>query len=280
MSKASKDPLGDRLKVYERAAEVVLDPSLPIIIRLDGRSFHTWTRVLERPYDPRLNALMVRVMLHVATEVGARYCYTQSDEITLVVHAEGKSEVPFSGRVQKLASVTASLAGAQFNQDLPMFGIVSRKLATFDARVYSVPDQKTGADVVLWREADAVRNSTLGRGQEFMSPKAIHGMSAGDVRRWLAAEGKAWGELPPERKFGTAYARRKVNRAYHGKELSELPAKHAAHRDPELLVTRQDYVQVPLPLRWLAGNPQAVIFEGHEIEPRREVGTEEEEELT
>lgn len=275
-----KDTEGDILKQFERDAEKTLDPALPIILRLDGRAFHSWTRILDRPYDVRLPVLMERAMLRVASDVGARYCYTQSDEITLVLLAEGKSEVPFSGRVQKLASVTASLAAAQFNGDLPMFGVVAKTHATFDCRAYSVPDRDLAARVVLWREADAIRNSSLGRGQEFMSHKEMHGMSAKEVRAKLLTLGKSWGELPPERKFGTAYARRTVRRKFWASEIEKLPAKHAARTDPSLIVERQDYVKLTeLPLRWNAMNSVQVIFDGAKVEPRQRRGGESDEVL-
>lgn len=278
----TKDHEGDRLKEFERVSEVILDPSLPIILRLDGRSFSKWTHTcLDRPYDVRMPVLMERTMLRVAADLGARYAYCQSDEISLILLAEGKAEVPFSGRVQKLASVSASLAAAQFNGDLPMFGVNAKKAATFDCRVYSVPDRRTAADVILWREADAIRNSSLGRGQEFMSHKEMHGLSAKEVRQELLKLGKGWGELPPERKFGTAYARRTVRRRFGPSEIEKLPAKHAARKDPSLVVERQDYVKITeLPLRWNALNPVEVIFESAAVELKQRRGSEADEVLT
>src|SRR5690606_15755000 len=49
------DPLGKRMKCYERAAEAVLAPRLPVIIRLDGNSFSRLTRKLRfnKPFDER-----------------------------------------------------------------------------------------------------------------------------------------------------------------------------------------------------------------------------------
>ena len=108
MSKES-DPEGDRLKSFEAVTDLTLDPQLPIIIRLDGRAFHTWTTCVERPFDPRLNGLMDQTMLSLASAVGARYCYTQSDEITLVCLAEGKSQPIFGGRVLKICSLIAKV---------------------------------------------------------------------------------------------------------------------------------------------------------------------------
>jgi tRNA(His) 5'-end guanylyltransferase len=262
-----KDPTGDRLKVFEKATEVVLDPTLPMILRLDGRAFHSYTKQFDRPFDERLHRLMARTMLALAEETNARYCYTQSDEITLVCLCEGKAQPLFGGRVQKLTSLMASYAGAFFNREVAQQFRVPVELATFDCRAYTVPDKATAAEVVLWREADAIRNSTLGRGQEFLSPKNLHGMSAKDVRAWLANEGKPWGALEPERKFGVAYQRKTVSRPFSCAEIEQLPEKHAARTNPDLTVQRQDFVEVPLPLRWRCYNPEAVIFDGADVIP-------------
>ncbi len=167
-----KDPTGDKLKEFERAVETYLDPTCPIILRLDGRAFHTWTKCVDRPYDQRLNDVMVITTLALAREVGARYCYTQSDEITLVCLCEGDSQPIFGGRTQKLNSLLAAYASVTFNAMAQNYPFRAHKPATFDCRAYNVPDKDVAAEVVLWREADAIRNSTLGRGQEFLSPSS------------------------------------------------------------------------------------------------------------
>lgn len=162
----------------------------------------------------------------------------------------------------------ARYAGAFFN--LAFEELLVRtpdRPATFDCRAYTVPDKATAAEVVLWREADAIRNSTLGRGQEFLSPKNLHGMSARDVREWLRNEGKPWGGLEDKRKFGVAYQRKTVSRPFTYAEIEQLPEKHAARNDPNLTVVRQDYVEVELPLRWRCYNPEAVIFDGADVIP-------------
>lgn len=257
-----KDPTGDRLKVFERASEIVLDPTLPIILRLDGRAFHTWTLCLDRPADVRMEAAMRDTMRRLSLEVGARYAYTQSDEITLVCLAEGKSQTPFGARTQKTVSLMASLASVTFNDALVKHGVVSRKPAMFDCRVYNVPDKATAAEVVLWREADAIRNSSNTRGQEFLSPKAMHGLSARDVREWLAANGHAWGMLSETRKFGSAIARRMRSTPFAADEMESLPPKHAARVNQSLCIERNVYEPVTLPLRWTCANPVEVIFDG------------------
>lgn len=271
-----KDPTGDKLKAFE--IDPVLDPTLPIILRLDGRAFHTWTRCVDRPYDPRLNGLMHYVMVNLAVEANARYAYTQSDEITLVLLAEGKAQPLFGARTQKLCSLLASLASAVFNTSMHTFDIpydVFARKATFDCRAYNVPDRATAAEVVLWREADAIRNSSLGRGQEFMSANQLHGKSAKEVRAHLASISKTWGELPPERKFGSAVHRRAIKRKFYAEEIEKLPAKHEARTNPDLEVLRHELMKVELPLRWTCSNAEGVIFDGELPRPREAVQSDE-----
>lgn len=114
----TKDPLGDRMKLYESMeAGRKLMPLLPVVIRLDGKSFSKWTRGLERPYDTRLARVMSYVTRCLVEETDARIGYTQSDEISLVIHSDTlKSEIYFGGKVAKINSVLASLASVRFAQ--------------------------------------------------------------------------------------------------------------------------------------------------------------------
>ena len=254
------DPIGDRMKGYEAAMERTLDHALPIIVRLDGRAWSSWTgRCCEKPYDPRLHALMAATTKALCQETGAHYGYTQSDEITLVLHTVGVSQPLFGARVQKLTSLLASWATAYFATHLPETGIVAPKPATFDCRVFNVPTMEEAVEAVLWREADAQRNSTLGRGQEFLSAAQLHGMTAREVRGWLLSHNKAWEYLPVERRYGAAFHRRRSVRPFTTEELEALPPKHNARSNPALLVERQDYLPVALPLRE-HDNPTGTVF--------------------
>lgn len=46
-----KDSLGDRMKTYEAVPKVKLVRRMPVIIRLDGKAFHTFTRGFVKPFD-------------------------------------------------------------------------------------------------------------------------------------------------------------------------------------------------------------------------------------
>ena len=48
-----KNSLGDRMKEYERTSDTKLVRRLPMIVRLDGKAFHSWTKKsgCVRPFD-------------------------------------------------------------------------------------------------------------------------------------------------------------------------------------------------------------------------------------
>jgi hypothetical protein len=51
----SKDSLGDRMKAYESLeADHLIDAEVPLVVRLDGRAFSTFTRGMNKPFDARL----------------------------------------------------------------------------------------------------------------------------------------------------------------------------------------------------------------------------------
>src|SRR5437762_3424111 len=103
-SMAENDALGDRMKLYEGAeVDRRLMPLLPALARLDGRSFHNFTKHAKRPFSEVTHQLMVTVTRHLVEETGAAIGYTQSDEIQLAWYSsEMKSQIFFDGRIQKM----------------------------------------------------------------------------------------------------------------------------------------------------------------------------------
>lgn len=111
----SRDALGDRMKEYEgRESSRRLYSDLPIIARIDGRSFSKFTRPFDKPFDSSVTDAMDCATSRLVEKTHALVGYTQSDEITLVWHVD-RSDNPaaqmlFDGRVQKLCSVLAGMA--------------------------------------------------------------------------------------------------------------------------------------------------------------------------
>ena len=111
----TKDELGDRMKGYEGVeTKRRLDATLPICARIDGRSFSRFTRGFERPFDQRIAAAMRAACKRLVNETNALIGFVQSDEISLIWQADEGSQIFFDGKVQKMASVLASIATSEF----------------------------------------------------------------------------------------------------------------------------------------------------------------------
>ena len=121
---AGKDDLGDRMKVYESLeTDRLIDPEAPLVVRLDGRAFSTFTRGMHKPFDARMSDIMCAVTGHLLEQTGACVGYTQSDEITLILESETPEREPiFGGRVFKIVSVLAAMASAKFTLLRPRRG--------------------------------------------------------------------------------------------------------------------------------------------------------------
>ena len=82
--------LGDRMKLYEGAFKSSLPIRMPVILRVDGKAFHTYTKSLKKPEEPNnseLEQVMNPTALKLCEELqGAQVAYVQSDEISILLH--------------------------------------------------------------------------------------------------------------------------------------------------------------------------------------------------
>lgn len=198
--------LGDRMKAYEAVQRAVLPRRTYTLLRLDGRSFHTYLRGCQKPFDELFIADMDAVAEAVCAEIsGSVFAYTQSDEISILVtdFASIQTQPWFDGVVAKLLSVSASLATAVLNERRP------GKRALFDARVFTISDPVEVANYFLWRQRDAVRNSISMAAQAHFSHKRLHGVSSAAMQDLLFAEaGVNWNDYPDGCKRGRVTTRR------------------------------------------------------------------------
>ena len=195
MSDKKNDAFGDKVKAFESAsAKVVLDEDQPMCVRLDGKAFHTFTRGLARPYDKRLSDAMVETMNYLVEKTDARLGYTQSDEITLIYFKTAPHQQTYFGsRVQKLTSVLASMATAKFNHEVTKNIPEKADLfAFFDCRVWNVPTLQDAADVFIWRQDDAIKNSVSMAAYSKFSDKKLLGKSSKEKIQMLADVGIDW----------------------------------------------------------------------------------------
>ena len=259
------DELGDRMKLYESAeAGRRLMPLLPVLARIDGRAFHSFTRGMERPFDPTFTQAMIDTTMALVNETGACMGYTQSDEITLAWHAATtQSQIWFDGRVAKMTSQLAAQATLTFYrlvlERMPQY---ASRLPTFDARVWNVPTRAQGANVFLWREWDATKNSVSMAASAHYSHNALMGKNSAQKDDLLHAKGINWNDYPPRFKRGTYVQRCVTVTPFSAAEIESLPPKHAARANPDLVVERHVCAVLELPPLGMIANRADVIFDG------------------
>jgi tRNA(His) guanylyltransferase len=257
------DGLGDRCKQYELAeAGRRAMRGIPLMARLDGRAFHTFTRGLQRPYEQRLSTVMIETARYLVQDLTAIVAYTQSDEITLAWYeaSTSASDYLFDGRFQKLASVLAGAASARFvklvAQHLPE---KSDETPHFDCRVWQVPTLGDAADVFVWREDDATKNSITMAALAHYSESEIEGVSGNAKQEMLWQKGVNWNDFPAFFKRGTYLQRRTVDRLLTDEERARIPE---AHRPPPgKTVRRTQVLELELPPVRTITNLAAVLFE-------------------
>lgn len=224
------DALGTRMKeFYENVPKTRLVRRMPVAIRLDGRSFHTFTRGFNKPFDEVLIKTMKQTMKYLCENIqGCVLGYTQSDEITLILidYQKLTTSAWFDYEVQKMCSIAASMATIAFNKffaknitfwmEETRLSIVTDKIrffktyceklekgAMFDARCFNIPKEEV-TNLIYWRQLDAIRNSIQMVGQAYFSHKELQGKSCNDIQDMLFTEkGINWDGYPIYQKRGS-----------------------------------------------------------------------------
>lgn len=228
-----KTSLGDRMKNnYENISRYYLTRRTPVIIRIDGKAFHTFTRGFKKPFDDILVKTMQNTMKYLCENIqGCVLGYTQSDEISLVLtdYAELTTDAWFGNNLQKMCSVSASMATLAFNKafndnivkyidshfdtdcgvtkDLAEYTKIlinaRNKGAMFDSRVFSIPKEEV-CNYFIFRQQDATRNSIQSVGQANFSDKELHKKSTKDIQDMLMTQkGINWNDYATTLKRGS-----------------------------------------------------------------------------
>jgi tRNA(His) guanylyltransferase len=191
--------LGDRMKGYEAPWKLTFPRRLPLVIRVDGRAFHTYLRGARRPFDEVFIQDMGEVAKALCAEVaGAVFAYHQSDEISVLVQDwAGTTTQPwFAGELQKIVSISAAIATSALTERRG-----GRPL--FDARAFVLPNAPEVANYFLWRQRDATRNSISMAAQAYFSHARLQGVNSDQMQELLHAEhGINWNEYPDACKRG------------------------------------------------------------------------------
>lgn len=209
----SKDTLGDRIKErYENRTRTLLPRRTYTIIRVDGKAFHTWTKKMDRPFDNELMSVMDLVAATMCEEIqGAQFAYVQSDEISILLTDFEKitTEAWFNGNIQKMVSVSASIATAKFN-DATLDLFLNQKiekfhnmdLALFDSRVFTISDPAEVANYFIWRQQDASRNSLQMAARALYSHKELEGKNNKELHDMCHEKGVNWNDYTARQKRG------------------------------------------------------------------------------
>ena len=267
-NKKSNDGLGDRMKKYESSTcSINLMDRLPIIARCDGRSFSIFTKGLKRPYDERLSRLMIETTKYLVKETNANCGYVQSDEISLVWYNDSvESEVLFKGKLFKMLSTLSALATGFFNKNLSKYiPEKSNLIPTFDCRVFNVPTLDEAANCLVWRELDATKNSITMASRTVYSDKEIFGKNGSEKQEMLFQKGINWNDYPAFFKRGTYVQRKRKLIPYTAEELSRLPEKHNARKDPDYKIERWSVEELVLPPILTVANRIEVILFGADV---------------
>lgn len=176
--------IGNRMKEYERVSEFLLTRRVPVIIRIDGRAFHTITRTrFKKNWSREFVDQMIEMAKIVKKDIqGCDFCYSQSDEVSFLLtdYKTIRTSPWFGYDVRKLISITASLASSVFSR---IYG----KDVCFDSRAFSIP-QDDVVNYFIWRQIDAIRNSIQMAGREYFSHKQLNNLSCLQIKDKLFAE--------------------------------------------------------------------------------------------
>ena len=232
--------LANRMKTfYEQIPKTKLMRRTPVICRIDGKAFHTYTRGFQKPFDEILIKTMQETTKYLCENVqGCVLGYTQSDEISLVLvdYKRFETSAWFDYEIQKMCSIAASMATMAFNKffennvddyRFSKWDGVSKyeegtekyiktllkaveKGAMFDARVFNIPKEEV-TNCIYWRQLDASRNSIQMVGQANFSHKELQNKSCNDIQDMLVLQKNInWNDFPTYQKRGTCVVRNKI----------------------------------------------------------------------
>lgn len=228
---------------YEMRSRNYLVRRTPVIVRVDGKAFHTFCKRFEKPYDDFLNKSLNTVMKHLCENIqGAKFAERHSDEISILVtdYDSIQTDAYFDYNTQKICSVVASMATAEFCRQLMInerhfaksslnfkelynkksYITVADSWPCFDTRCFNLPENEI-ANYFWWRMIDAKRASINMLAQSNFSHKSLQGLTCNEMQEKLWQEKDInWGTLPQGQKIGFTCLKSKAP-----KEIESGPKK-------------------------------------------------------
>jgi tRNA(His) 5'-end guanylyltransferase len=210
--------MAERMKRYEHAFRSELPRRSYMLLRLDGRAFHSYTRGMKRPFDEDFIDIMNSSARSLCSEItGTRLAYVQSDEISLLVtdFQTHETEPWMGGNLQKIVSLSAAIVSVAFNRQLA--ADPPAKPPVFDSRVWTMSDPNEVANYFIWRQRDCVKNSITMAAQAYCSHKELDRLNSNERQELLFTKhGINWNDYPAGQKRGRVV----VKETYAGPEES------------------------------------------------------------
>lgn len=237
--------LGDRMKNYENAYRVYLPNRLPVIVRVDMRSGHTYTRGFQRPFDSYMHKAMVETTKALCAEVsGCKMAYTQSDEISLLVTNNDTIETQpwFGNNLQKIVSLTAAKASIAFQTAMNKIYLntttyiddINSNYTTyiahlnnvmFDSRAFILPEDEV-VNYFIWRQQDAIRNSIQMAARACFSHKECDNKNCDELQEMLFQKGINWNDYKVWEKRGICIKKTELMMPIvYGKSINNLTSQ-------------------------------------------------------
>lgn len=230
------------LSFYEQRSKTWLLRRVPVIVRVDGKSFHTFCKSFEKPYDETLNECLTNTLIFLCKKVqGVVYGQRHSDEMSLLLldFQHMNSEACFDYNVQKMSSVIAGLCSTEFCRQLLLHDKLSldKEFPSFDGRAFNMPEFEI-ANYFWDRSLDCVRNSIQNLARTMFSHKQLYGANNNKMQEMLFSEhGINWSDLPQQQKTGI----------YCYKTWEEKKIALSACSDNEAVVRRNTWRAAPVP---------------------------------
>lgn len=244
---------------YFNGYTVIPDGMYPVI-RVDGHCFHTFTRKLQKPFDPNMVKAMCQATKKLVEFFSACYGYTQSDEITIVLP---KNSQDFGRRTHKLASLAAAIATAEFIKYMELYtGKKLTKLPVFDGRAFALMNEEELGYYQFFRQHDACRNAISAVARAYYSSKQLESKNSDDKVQMLADKGvDFWKEYSTAEIFGFYFRRKLSARKFTKDEIEKLPERHEARTNPDLMVVRSEILKFDFKVEYKNGTSAEELTE-------------------
>lgn len=197
--------LGNRMKLYEKVSSNYLPIRMPIIIRIDGRAFHTFTKKMDKPFDMTFIDMMNMVGYRLCQQIdGIILAYLQSDEINLLLYYDNEDSSFFNNKVEKLVSVTASLASSIATRQQLSYKINQKHLISFDSRAFILPYNEV-VNYFIWRQLDWERNSLNMLARSYYTHKELEGKKKSELHELIYLADGNWANMVTSIKRGRCF---------------------------------------------------------------------------